>query len=172
MKRWILFLIWAGFASLIPFAINYRGIAADSNLSDLRVPAPEFPAPASGASGDITGAGAGSRQSSAPTASNGTTGAGRGGELSSMPSPGGSQPEFPASSESPDGVTWINSKPLSMHGLHGKVVMIDFWDYTCINCIRTFPFNKKLWDHYKSDGLVLIGVDDAEFSSAMPVDRA
>lgn len=59
-----------------------------------------------------------------------------------------------------------------MRGLRGKVVMIDFWDYTCINCIRTFPFNKQLWDRYKNDGFVLIGVDDAEFSSAMPVDRA
>ena len=49
--------------------------------------------------------------------------------------------------------------------------MIDFWDYTCINCIRTFPENKKLWDRYRNDGFVLIGVDDAEFSSAAPVER-
>jgi len=59
-----------------------------------------------------------------------------------------------------------------MRGLRGKVVMIDFWDYTCINCIRTFPFNKKIWDRYRNLGFVLIGVNDAEFSSATPVDRA
>jgi peroxiredoxin len=68
-------------------------------------------------------------------------------------------------------VTWINSPPLTMAELRGRVVMIDFWEYTCINCIRTFPENKKLWERYRKDGFVLIGVDDAEFTSAAPVER-
>lgn len=58
-----------------------------------------------------------------------------------------------------------------MAELRGRVVMIDFWEYTCINCIRTFPENKKLWERYRNDGFVLIGVDDAEFTSAAPVER-
>jgi thiol-disulfide isomerase/thioredoxin len=158
VKRFLLIILLAGFASLIPLAINHRGFAADSNLTSMRIPAPEFPAPASEFSSDLPGAGPGSQQSG-PAAPRGS-------------SPGGPQPDFPGSPDTSDGVTWINSKPLTLRGLRGKVVMIDFWDYTCINCIRTFPFNKKLWDRYKSDGLVLIGVDDAEFSSAAPVDRA
>ncbi len=46
------------------------------------------------------------------------------------------------------GVTWINSPPLKMSSLRGKVVLIDFWEYTRINCIRTLPENKKWWDRY------------------------
>ena len=169
MKRFLLFLLLAGFTGLVRLAIVHPSFAADSNLVNLHVPAPEFPAPASDSSSDLAIPGAGPQQSGAPTAPADTPGPGSGGQI---PSPVGSQPESPSSTDSAGGVTWINSKPLTMRGLRGKVVMIDFWDYTCINCIRTFPFNKQLWDRYKNDGFVLIGVDDAEFSSAMPVDRA
>ena len=48
----------------------------------------------------------------------------------------------------------LDQQPAADHeGLRGKVVMIDFWDYTCINCIRTFPENKKLWDRYRKTAL-------------------
>ena len=58
---------------------------------------------------------------------------------------------------------WINSDPLTMEQLRGKVVLIDFWTYTCINCIRTFPF-LKLWNsRYSDDGLAIIGVHTPEF---------
>ena len=58
---------------------------------------------------------------------------------------------------------WLNSDPLTIAGLRGKVVLVDFWTYTCINCIRTYPF-LKLWNaRYSDDGLVIIGVHSPEF---------
>ncbi len=62
------------------------------------------------------------------------------------------------------GITaWINSDPLTMEALRGKVVLIDFWTYTCINCIRTYPY-LKLWNsRYSDDGLVIVGVHAPEF---------
>jgi cytochrome c biogenesis protein CcdA/thiol-disulfide isomerase/thioredoxin len=62
-----------------------------------------------------------------------------------------------------DGV-WINSKPLTLRQLRGKVVLIDFWTYSCINCLRTLP-HLKAWDAtYRSKGLVIIGVHTPEFA--------
>jgi cytochrome c biogenesis protein CcdA/thiol-disulfide isomerase/thioredoxin len=62
-----------------------------------------------------------------------------------------------------DGV-WINSKPLTLKQLRGKVVLIDFWTYSCINCLRTLP-HLKAWDTtYRSKGLVIIGVHTPEFA--------
>jgi len=69
------------------------------------------------------------------------------------------------------GVTWIDSAPLTMERLRGKVVMIDFWEYTCINCIRTFPDNKKWYERYHKYGFEIIGVHDPEFDIAYPVDH-
>ena len=58
---------------------------------------------------------------------------------------------------------WINSEPLKMEQLKGKVVLVDFWTYTCINCIRTLPYLKE-WDKkYRDDGLVIVGVHTPEF---------
>lgn len=62
----------------------------------------------------------------------------------------------------PGGV-WFNSKPLTLAKLKGKVVIIDFWTYTCINCQRTFPYVKEWWEKYKDKGLVIIGVHAPEF---------
>ena len=58
---------------------------------------------------------------------------------------------------------WINSGPLTVQELRGKVVLVDFWTYTCINCIRTFPFLKLWHSRYTDDGLVIIGVHTPEF---------
>lgn len=77
-------------------------------------------------------------------------------------------PPFPRPGNA-DGITWINSPPLTMKQLRGKVVMIDFWEYTCINCIRTFPENKTWWRRYRKDGFVIIGVHDPEFKDAHDV---
>ncbi|VVA43558.1 conserved membrane hypothetical protein [Candidatus Roizmanbacteria bacterium] len=62
----------------------------------------------------------------------------------------------------PGGV-WFNSKPLTLEQLKGKVVIIDFWTYTCINCQRTFPYLRQWWEKYKDKGLVIIGVHSPEF---------
>lgn len=60
-------------------------------------------------------------------------------------------------------VDWINSPPLTIKELKGKVVLIDFWTYSCINCIRTFPYLKDWYAKYKDKGLVIIGVHTPEF---------
>lgn len=58
---------------------------------------------------------------------------------------------------------WINSKPLTAKELKGKVVLVDFWDYSCINCIRSIPYIRAWADKYKDSGLVVIGVHTPEF---------
>ena len=58
---------------------------------------------------------------------------------------------------------WINSPPLTRADLAGKVVLYDFWTYSCINCQRTLPHLKALYDRYKGEGLVIIGVHSPEF---------
>jgi thiol-disulfide isomerase/thioredoxin len=64
-----------------------------------------------------------------------------------------------------DGVTqWLNSEPWSREGLVGKVVLIDFWTYSCINCIRALPFVKAWHEKYSDQGLVVIGVHSPEFA--------
>ncbi len=59
---------------------------------------------------------------------------------------------------------WINSKPLTLKQLKGKVVLVDFWTYSCINCIRNNPYLERWYQTYKSDGLVVIGVHAPEFA--------
>ena len=62
------------------------------------------------------------------------------------------------------GITaWHNSEPLTLKELKGKVVLIDFWTYSCINCIRNIPAVVDWYDKYKDDGLVVIGVHAPEF---------
>jgi len=64
-----------------------------------------------------------------------------------------------------DGIgPWINSAPLTREQLKGKVVVIDFWTYSCINCLRSIPHVRAWYDRYKDDGLVVIGVHAPEFA--------
>jgi cytochrome c biogenesis protein CcdA/thiol-disulfide isomerase/thioredoxin len=58
---------------------------------------------------------------------------------------------------------WFNSKPLSLAALRGRVVLIDFWTYTCINCIRTLPYLKAWDERYRRAGLTIVGVHSPEF---------
>ncbi len=59
---------------------------------------------------------------------------------------------------------WINSPPLTPGSLRGKVVLVDFWTYSCINCLRTLPYIKAWNEKYKDSGLVIIGVHTPEFA--------
>lgn len=61
------------------------------------------------------------------------------------------------------GGEWFNSQPLTLSQLKGKVVVIDFWTYSCINCLRTLPYLRDWWEKYKDQGLVIIGVHSPEF---------
>ena len=61
-------------------------------------------------------------------------------------------------------VAWLNSPPLTREQLKGKVVLIDFWTYSCINCLRAIPYVEAWAEKYKNDGLVVIGVHTPEFA--------
>lgn len=69
----------------------------------------------------------------------------------------GSAPDFV-------GITkWLNSDPLTFQQLRGKVVLVDFWTYSCINCLRTLPYIKNWYETYRDQGLVIVGVHTPEF---------
>ncbi len=72
----------------------------------------------------------------------------------------GKAPEFV------DTQQWFNTpgdRPLTLRGLRGRVVLVDFWTYSCINCLRTLPY-LKAWDaRYRKDGLTIVGVHTPEF---------
>lgn len=62
------------------------------------------------------------------------------------------------------GITaWISSGPLSLKDLRGKVVLVDFWTYSCVNCVRTLPYIEQWYKTYKDKGLVIVGVHAPEF---------
>lgn len=61
-------------------------------------------------------------------------------------------------------VQWLNSPPLNAEALKGKVVLVDFWTYSCINCLRSLPYVKAWADKYRDQGLVVIGVHAPEFA--------
>ena len=83
--------------------------------------------------------------------------AARQGKRSGLPDLGPA-PEFTATRE------WFNTKPLTLASLRGQVVLVDFWTYTCINCIRTLPFLKGLYAAYHPYGLQIVGVETPEFT--------
>jgi thiol-disulfide isomerase/thioredoxin len=62
-----------------------------------------------------------------------------------------------------DAKGWFNSPPLTPAALVGKVVLYDFWTYSCINCRRTFPHLRSWFDRYRADGLVIVGIHSPEF---------
>jgi len=69
------------------------------------------------------------------------------------------------------GGQWFNSEPLKLSELKGKVVLVDFWTYTCINCQRTLPYLRDWWSKYEDDGLVIIGVHSPEFEFEKEADN-
>ncbi len=70
----------------------------------------------------------------------------------------GQAPEFAGVS------LWLNSRPVTLAELRGKVVLIDFWTYSCINCLRTLPYLDRWYETYRDDGLVIVGVHSPEFA--------
>ena len=58
---------------------------------------------------------------------------------------------------------WINSEPLTLADLEGKVILVDFWSYGCWNCYRSFPWLKKLEARFEGDDLIVLGVHSPEF---------
>jgi thiol-disulfide isomerase/thioredoxin len=70
----------------------------------------------------------------------------------------GSAPDFAGIS------TWFNSAPLTLANLRGKVVLVDFWTYGCVNCVNTLPHVTQLYAKYRERGLVVVGVHTPEFA--------
>lgn len=79
----------------------------------------------------------------------------------------GASPEASASAATipePQGIAfWVNSEPLTIASLRGKVALVDFWTYSCVNCIHTLPYLKDWHGKYASRGLVIVGVHTPEF---------
>ncbi len=67
-------------------------------------------------------------------------------------------------------IEWLNSPPLTPQALKGKVVLVDFWTYSCINCLRALPYVRAWADKYRDQGLVVIGVHTPEFAFEKNVD--
>jgi cytochrome c biogenesis protein CcdA/thiol-disulfide isomerase/thioredoxin len=68
-------------------------------------------------------------------------------------------------------VAWLNSKPLTPEELKGKVVLVDFWTYSCINCLRTLPYLRAWYEKYRDHGLVIVGVHTPEFAFEKDIDN-
>ena len=86
------------------------------------------------------------------------------GSHSNVPMPS-SLPKIVRAPELASAGPWHNSEPLTMAGLKGKVVLVDFWTYSCINCIRTLPYIQGYWDKYKDTGkFVVLSVHTPEFA--------
>jgi thiol-disulfide isomerase/thioredoxin len=83
-------------------------------------------------------------------------------------------PRLPIEGELPSlgsATEWLNSQPLTAAGLRGKVVLIDFWTYTCINWLRSLPYVRAWAEKYKDQGLVVVGVHTPEFAFEKNVDN-
>jgi cytochrome c biogenesis protein CcdA/thiol-disulfide isomerase/thioredoxin len=83
-------------------------------------------------------------------------------------------PPLPVEGELPSlngAVQWLNSPPLTAQSLRGKVVLVDFWTYSCINCLRSLPYVKAWAEKYKDQGLVVIGVHAPEFAFERNIDN-
>ncbi|OZI67051.1 thioredoxin family protein [Bordetella genomosp. 11] len=84
--------------------------------------------------------------------------------LCALPLPSMAQAAPPVQAPGFTGIEkWLNSPPLDLASLRGKVVLVDFWTYTCINCIHTLPYVKAWHEKYKDSGLVVVGVHTPEF---------
>ena len=90
-------------------------------------------------------------------------------------SPFGSSAEYQSSESAtaPDLATgdWINSEPLKLQDLRGRVVLIEFWTFGCINCRNTLPFVERWYDRYREKGLTVIGVHSPEFDEEKNVEN-
>ncbi len=94
----------------------------------------------------------------------GSSSAGPGSGSSSSPGPGAVSSSGTPAPELTGIDHWLNSQPLTLASLRGKVVLIDFWTYSCINCIRTLPYVESWYQKYEADGFVVIGVHTPEFA--------
>ena len=67
--------------------------------------------------------------------------------------------------------TWINTKEITTHDLEGEVYLVDFWTYTCVNCVRTFPYLRSWYQKYSDLGLIILGIHTPEFEFEKSIDN-
>ena len=109
-----------------------------------------------------------------PMASNGTRTSANAAGMMTVQAPSRPALDLPAEGNMPsiDGaVQWLNSPPLTREALRGKVVLVDFWTYSCINCKNALPHVREWARKYKDDGLVVIGVHSPEFAFEKNIDN-
>ena len=112
-----------------------------------------------------TGAAPQAQDSSAPIAANSSSAGSANQATPPAKPPAARRPSGPLAPELTGGGAWINSAPLTLASLKGRVVLIDFWTYGCYNCTNTLPYIKQWWSNYKDQGLVIVGVHTPEFAS-------
>ncbi|NQU12312.1 redoxin domain-containing protein [bacterium] len=83
------------------------------------------------------------------------------------PAPAGPATPARLAPELPGGLTWLNSPPLQLADLRGRVVLLDFFEYSCVNCIRTFPYLQEWHRRYGDQGLVIVGVHTPQYGFSM-----
>jgi thiol-disulfide isomerase/thioredoxin len=81
------------------------------------------------------------------------------------------QPNHSALSALDDASVWLNSEPLTVTGLRGRVVLVDFWTYSCVNWLRTLPYVRAWHERYRDRGLVVVGVHAPEFGFEHDLDN-
>jgi methionine-S-sulfoxide reductase len=153
------------FQTLLPALYNARPVTVASAGKALqKLPETAAPKAANDAGGAMMAAVKPQPGTMSPGA---TSGAMTSGETSGAMMAAGKSGGAPMEGEMPElaGATgWLNSKPLTRASLRGKVVVIDFWTYSCINCLRSLPYINAWYQHYKDSGLVIIGVHSPEFA--------
>jgi thiol-disulfide isomerase/thioredoxin len=92
------------------------------------------------------------------------------GAASNVAATGAAAP-LPTAGDFSGAVAWLNSPALRVDGLKGHVVLVDFWTYSCINCLRTIPYLKAWAERYKENGLIVIGVHSPEFAFEKDADN-
>lgn len=133
------------------------GVAAGGGPSSLAVPA----------NGPAMMAGAPAMTPAGPAMMSGGSAMMAGGPAMMAATPGTGADALPVEGGMPplDGIVdWLNSPPLTADQLKGKVVLVDFWTYSCINCLRAIPYVRAWAEKYGNDGLVVIGVHTPEFA--------
>lgn len=88
------------------------------------------------------------------------------GQEAKAPAPSGPFSRLPDEGPIPSfdgGIQWLNSSPITTESLRGKVVLVEFWTYSCINCLHTLPYVKAWAEKYSKQGLVVVGIHTPEF---------
>jgi len=141
--------------NVFSIAVLFGGIALALIIS-MKSQAGQFPLPIGGSAGQTRADAGGAEMSPRLPAE--------------TPTPTPAQPalNLPALGTAPEliGIThWVNSEPLLLSDLRGRVVIVDFWTYSCINCINTRPYLVDWYTQYADQGLVIVGVHSPEFSA-------